>query len=73
MPVRPSKMFELLPGPIGWNIPYGFTNEDLNTCRRQAKYFLDKYDVVPYKVLQYLGAKINYGGRVTDTHDKVLI
>ncbi|CAD7932621.1 unnamed protein product [Amoebophrya sp. A25] len=59
-------------GPIGWNIPYGFTNEDLATCRRQAKHFLDKYEEVPYKVLNYLGAKINYGGRVTDAQDKIL-
>lgn len=38
-------------GPIGWNIPYGFTNEDLATCRRQALHFLDKYEEVPYKVV----------------------
>eukprot|EP00397_Hematodinium_sp_SG-2012_P000066 GEMP01000066.1.p1 GENE.GEMP01000066.1~~GEMP01000066.1.p1 ORF type:complete len:3524 (+),score=879.37 GEMP01000066.1:529-10572(+) len=60
-------------GPIGWNIPYGFTNEDLTTCRRQVKYFLDNYEEVPYKVLNYLGAAINYGGRVTDDKDKILI
>eukprot|EP00392_Amoebophrya_sp_AT5.2_P006223 g6233.t1 len=59
-------------GPIGWNIPYGFTNEDLATCRRQALHFLDKYEEVPYKVMNYLGAKINYGGRVTDAQDKIL-
>jgi len=29
--------------------------------------------VVPYKVLSYLGAQINYGGRVTDDKDKRLI
>jgi len=60
-------------GPIGWNIPYNFTPEDLVTNRRQLKYFLDTYDEIPYKVLQFLGAKINYGGRVTDKKDKVLI
>jgi len=60
-------------GPIGWNIPYNFTPEDLVTNRRQLKFFLDNYEDIPYKVLQFLGAKINYGGRVTDKKDKVLI
>merc|ERR1719160_446114 len=60
-------------GPIGWNIPYGFTNEDLMTCRRQLKHFLDNMDDIPYKVLNYLGSAINYGGRVTDDKDKRLI
>jgi dynein heavy chain len=60
-------------GPIGWNIPYNFTPEDLVTNRRQLKFFLDNYDAIPYKVLQFLGAKINYGGRVTDKKDKILI
>eukprot|EP00398_MALV-I-01_sp_L67-1_P000673 gene673-986_t len=59
-------------GPIGWNIPYGFTMEDLVTCKRQLQYFVDEYDHVPYKVLNFLGAKINYGGRVTDAIDKRL-
>merc|ERR1719456_1699914 len=60
-------------GPIGWNIPYGFTMEDLVTNRRQLKYFLDNYEDVPFQVLQFLGAAINYGGRVTDKQDKRLI
>lgn len=34
---------------------------------------LDEYDEVPYKVLNYLGAEINYGGRVTDAIDVRLI
>jgi len=34
---------------------------------------LDEYDVVPYKVLNYLGSEINYGGRVTDDKDVRLI
>ncbi|KYK63964.1 putative dynein heavy chain 2 [Toxoplasma gondii TgCatPRC2] len=60
-------------GPIGWNIQYEFTTEDLVVCQRQLRIFLDSYDEVPYKVLIFLGSKINYGGRVTDDHDKRLI
>jgi dynein heavy chain, axonemal len=60
-------------GPIGWNIAYEFTNEDLMVCRRQLKMLLEEYEAVPYKVLNYLGAEINYGGRVTDDKDVRLI
>jgi dynein heavy chain len=60
-------------GPIGWNIQYGFTPEDLQVCRRQLMVFINQYEEVPYKVLNYLGAAINYGGRVTDKEDKRLI
>jgi len=35
--------------------------------------FINQYEDVPYKVLNFLGAKINYGGRVTDDKDKLLI
>jgi dynein heavy chain len=34
---------------------------------------VDEYEQVPYKVLNYLGAEINYGGRVTDDKDVRLI
>ena len=60
-------------GPIGWNIKYDFTNEDLKVSRMQLKNFLEEYDEVPYKVLNYLVAEINYGGRVTDDKDQRLI
>ncbi len=60
-------------GAIGWNIAYEFTNEDLTVCKRQLKMLLDEYDNVPYKVINFLGAEINYGGRVTDDKDVRLI
>jgi dynein heavy chain len=60
-------------GPIGWNIPYAFTNEDLMVCRKQLKIFVQDYDEVPYKVLNYVGSEVNYGGRVTDDKDVRLI
>ncbi len=34
---------------------------------------LDQYANIPYKVLNYLGSEINYGGRVTDDKDVRLI
>ncbi len=37
------------------------------------KLFLDDYEYIPYKVLNYLGSEINYGGRVTDDKDVRLI
>lgn len=63
-------------GPIGWNIRYEFTNEDAVVCQRQLKIFLDEAaneKAIPFKVLQFLGAEINYGGRVTDDKDVRLI
>ena len=60
-------------GPIGWNIPYEFTYEDLVVSRRQLALFLDDYEIIPFKVLNFICAEINYGGRVTDDKDKRLI
>ena len=60
-------------GPIGKNVRYEFTNEDLIVSRKQLRNFLDEYEEVPYKVINYLGAEINYGGRVTDDKDQRLI
>jgi dynein heavy chain, axonemal len=60
-------------GAIGWNIAYEFTNEDLMVCKKQLRMLLDEYEEIPYKVLNFLGAEINYGGRVTDDKDVRLI
>lgn len=60
-------------GAIGWNIAYAFTYEDFDVCRRQLKIFTDMYDEIPFEVLNILGARVNYGGRVTDDKDERLI
>lgn len=41
--------------------------------RKQLKVFIQDYDEIPYKVLNYVGAEVNYGGRVTDDKDVRLI
>ena len=60
-------------GAIGWNIPYEFTFEDLDVCKKQLRIFLSKQNDIPYEVIKTVCADINYGGRVTDKKDGRLI
>jgi len=41
--------------------------------RKQFKLFIEEYDEIPYKVLNIVTSDINYGGRVTDDKDIILI
>ena len=56
-------------GALGWNIPYAFNETDLDICTSQLKLYLDKYDEIPYGVLDLLTQAVNYGGRITDDKD----
>jgi dynein heavy chain len=57
-------------GPLGWNVPYAFGENDLGVCITQLREFIDMYEDIPYTVIHFLAYDINYGGRVTDNQDR---
>jgi dynein heavy chain len=62
-------------GPLGWCVPYEFNQSDLE-C---SIHFLMKYlyetekSKISWDTIRYMICDVQYGGRVTDTFDKVLL
>jgi dynein heavy chain len=60
-------------GSIGWNKKYEFNDSDLETSVKMLQNFLFDAEEIPFDSMQFMTGHINYGGRVTDDNDRVLL
>ena len=56
-------------GPLGWNIPYEFNDNDRECALKIVEMFTQDFEHVSWDALDYTLGEITYGGRVTDAWD----
>lgn len=60
-------------GSMGWNKRYEFNDSDLDTSIKMLRNFIEDAEEIPWDSMQFMTGHINYGGRVTDDNDRILL
>lgn len=60
-------------GSLGWNIRYEFNDSDLDSSIKMLQNFIFEGARIPWESMVFMTGNINYGGRVTDDLDRILL